>query len=313
MISIYEKENFGQSDIDQIIQNQMEESTYLEFKSSNSLDNTDRNKKEISKDISAFANSDGGLIIYGIKENDHKADSVDFINGRVITKEWIENVIDSNIKRIIPGLKIFPIRFSNDLEKTIYIIKIPSSISSPHMANDNRYYRRANYKILPLEEYEIRNQYNKKLVTKLVFEDLIINSSGTSRVGERLKSINYTISIQIKNIGFAIEKDYKIEIRLHNRIYEESMPAYNPLNKYLIREEKEFKIFSIPNSSPIFQNEITTITSFFLTFNRSNFEFLSNYGLDIKLYFTSGVEEKCFLIHDRLEYIYGPMKYEDFV
>jgi predicted HTH transcriptional regulator len=125
MISLLKKENLEQSDIELIIRNQAEESTYLEFKSGESLKNSDKNKLQISKEVSAFANSDGGLIIYGIMESDHKAISLDFINGHNISKEWIENVIDSNIKRTIQDIRIFPIRFDSDIEKTIYAIKSP--------------------------------------------------------------------------------------------------------------------------------------------------------------------------------------------
>lgn len=50
-----------------LINNGIEENLHLEYKSSSSLERTEGKKKEISKDISAFANSDGGTIIYGIK------------------------------------------------------------------------------------------------------------------------------------------------------------------------------------------------------------------------------------------------------
>ena len=33
----------------------------------------DKKKAEIAKDVSAFANSDGGIILYGIEEQEHKA------------------------------------------------------------------------------------------------------------------------------------------------------------------------------------------------------------------------------------------------
>jgi len=41
------------------------------------LNNTERNKNEISKDVSAFANSDGGTIIYGIEEEGHLPKRID--------------------------------------------------------------------------------------------------------------------------------------------------------------------------------------------------------------------------------------------
>jgi hypothetical protein len=225
-------------------------------------------------------------------ESDHKAISLDFINGHNISKEWIENVIDSNIKRTIQDIRIFPIRFDSDIEKTIYAIKIPNSQLSPHMANDNRFYRRANFKILPMEEYEIRSLYNKKLVTKLIIEDLIISQAGSSRTGDKINEIDYHFTVQVKNVGLSIEKDYKIEIHIPFQFYQTCKPAYNPLQKYQIRIENNYSVFSIPNSSPIFQNEITTILTFPLSFTRSTFSIIKGLGIRLKLYFTSGTDEK---------------------
>jgi len=90
---------------------------------------------EIVKDVSSFANSAGGMIIYGIKELNHVADSFTFIDGNIYTKEWIEQVIQSGIQRKIEGLKIFPVRFDDNIEKSIYVIKIPESFSAPHILN----------------------------------------------------------------------------------------------------------------------------------------------------------------------------------
>jgi predicted HTH transcriptional regulator len=51
-----------------LIENEIEESLTLEYKSAEALDRTDFKKKEITKDVSAMANSAGGTIIYGIFE-----------------------------------------------------------------------------------------------------------------------------------------------------------------------------------------------------------------------------------------------------
>lgn len=87
MTNFFERENFTQADLQKLIDNQVEESTYLDFKSAPSLEKSDKKRGEIGKDVSAFANADGGIIIYGMKEQDHVADSFSFIDGNVFTKE----------------------------------------------------------------------------------------------------------------------------------------------------------------------------------------------------------------------------------
>ena len=60
----------SEDDLNNFIKNKIEENTNLEYKDPLSLDN----KREIAKDISAMANSNGGIIIYGLCEDnkDHK-------------------------------------------------------------------------------------------------------------------------------------------------------------------------------------------------------------------------------------------------
>ena len=81
-----------------------EETSNLEFKRSDALDNTDGNKRELAKDVSAMANAAGGVIVYGIGEKDNLADGLD--QGTMQTKEWIDQVLTSNIEPKIPNVTI---------------------------------------------------------------------------------------------------------------------------------------------------------------------------------------------------------------
>ena len=53
-----------------LINDEVEENLLLEYKGAGAIGRTDGKKKEISKDISAMANSAGGIVIYGITEFD---------------------------------------------------------------------------------------------------------------------------------------------------------------------------------------------------------------------------------------------------
>ncbi|WP_228414812.1 helix-turn-helix domain-containing protein [Chryseobacterium sp. G0201] len=56
--------------INQFIKDCIEENIHLDYKGAGSISKVNEKKKEISKDVSAFANSDGGTIIYGVREFD---------------------------------------------------------------------------------------------------------------------------------------------------------------------------------------------------------------------------------------------------
>jgi len=83
-------------DLELLIQQQVQESLHLDYKRSASLSKS--GQKEIPKDVSAFANSDGGMIIYGIEELGHLPIRIDDgASNSIITREWIEQAILSNI------------------------------------------------------------------------------------------------------------------------------------------------------------------------------------------------------------------------
>ena len=56
------KEIFTEKDILDLIENEIEESIYLDFKAGDALGRSDGKRKEISKDVSAFANSDDWVV-----------------------------------------------------------------------------------------------------------------------------------------------------------------------------------------------------------------------------------------------------------
>lgn len=56
----------NEQDIQRLINDQIEENIHLDYKREIAL--SPKGKKELAKDVSAFANSKGGVIIYGIEE-----------------------------------------------------------------------------------------------------------------------------------------------------------------------------------------------------------------------------------------------------
>ena len=88
------REQWTLEKINQLIENQVQENLNLEYKSSGALKKIPDAKKEITKDVSAMANSDGGIIIYGMIENKetHIPESIDTIDQGEFPKEWLEQV-----------------------------------------------------------------------------------------------------------------------------------------------------------------------------------------------------------------------------
>ena len=60
-----------------MVKDGIEESLVLKYKASAALGKKSKQKTEISKDVSAFANATGGQLIYGIAEKGRKAVELD--------------------------------------------------------------------------------------------------------------------------------------------------------------------------------------------------------------------------------------------
>ena len=165
--------------IKQYISDGIEENIHLDYKGADSISKTNDKKNEISKDVSAFANSDGGVIIYGVKEYDeldknHLPEKTQPIDGNEYSKEWLEQIINSTISPKIHNIKIIPIQ-TDDIKSNlvIYVVEIPKS-NTAHQMKDKRYYRRYNFQSIPMDDWEIKDIINRVSQTKfeLYFETI---------------------------------------------------------------------------------------------------------------------------------------------
>ncbi|RQO32636.1 hypothetical protein DBR32_03320 [Taibaiella sp. KBW10] len=261
-------EEFTSDTIDQIINSRLEESINIEFKSGAALSNEKSVKKEISKDVSSFANSDGGLIFYGIEEQNHVASSFSFIDGNTYTKEWLENVILSNIQPKIEGLKIFPIRVDNDIEKTFYVIKIPNSNSSPHINGDKKYYRRFNFQSVPMEEYEIRNLYFKPNKSTIDGHRISVNQGQAEFC--KIDHYSFRIIIEVTNSGRYVAEKYKVAFTVNG--IKEVQLVYDKSYSYNTLQGNNSITVSNSEMIPIFPKEVYTILRFEISIPVASYE-----------------------------------------
>jgi hypothetical protein len=153
--------------LQRLIDEEIQESLTLDQKASASLARDSRSRDELCKDVSAFANSAGGQIVYGIEERAQRPVSIDA--GSDITREWIEQVIDLNVQPRIEGLVVTPIAVSAG--RHAYVLTIPqASGRAPHQAPDRKYYKRQNFKSAPMDDYEIRDVLRRATTPELHVE-----------------------------------------------------------------------------------------------------------------------------------------------
>ncbi len=168
--------NWTESKLQNFITGEIEESLTLEYKSAEALDRTEFKKKEITKDVSAMANSAGGLLIYGIREfseleKRHLPEKITPVDRTEFPREWIEQIINA-IRPRIDGILIHSVNLVSGENDTAYIIEIPQS-NTAHQASDHRYYKRFNFQAVPMEDYEVRDVMFRENAPNIVLNFLV--------------------------------------------------------------------------------------------------------------------------------------------
>jgi hypothetical protein len=291
----------SEKDILALMANKKEENISLDYKESKALSNNDRNKFEISKDVSAFANSVGGTIIYGIREEGHIPVKID--NGvypKEITKEWLESIIDSRISPRIDGLEIIPIELKEtNPGRYIYIVNIPQSTRAPHQASDKRYYKRYNFKSAPMEDYEIKDVANRRIAFRpLVLVDTLIRHS-------------IVVCLSIKNIGSEVALNVKLkpdkDLKLRSERDTEDIPIFSKGIKFF-PPDKEFVFWYGTFPEIVNGNQKPSSFNIQVTYNKLNdplTEYVDDFHIDIRDYYyttskTSFIEDEAKKIREAL-------------
>ena len=147
--------DIDEKDIQALVEHETQESAELEFK--RDIESTDRGKKKLAKHVSAMANANGGIIIFGIEEKDSKADKligIDEMVGDQPVGEFVNNVL---ISRVRPRLAVQPqaVKLANG--KVVLVLQVSRIPYRPHMVlAENVYYVRHNCSVALADEHEVR-------------------------------------------------------------------------------------------------------------------------------------------------------------
>lgn len=165
VIHIFDKklQDITEEDLHNLIKNKVIENKTLEYKEKLNL-SKDNDKKEFLADITAFANSEGGYIIYGIREN--KGLPVEFLGiedkdqDKDKLTQTINNLLQDGVSPRIADVKLHFLELNN--EKQILIIKILQSFMSPHrvvIKGHNEFYARNSNGKYKMDVNELRTAF----------------------------------------------------------------------------------------------------------------------------------------------------------
>ena len=181
-MSQFHNTEWWEEELKRMLAEQQPEDLHLDYKEKRSLlprgrggggiDNQKRGQ-DISKDVSSFLNREGGVLIYGVPEDENpdstggapvpSGDDIGFQRDE-ISKETIEHLITSNIKPR-PGPELFrviEVPHGND-GRLIYVVEVGVGIGDVWQAKDQKYYRRYQFKAEPMDHDEINMVRDRSL------------------------------------------------------------------------------------------------------------------------------------------------------
>lgn len=265
--------NWTEKDLEALISEKVEEGQGLDYKRSDSLPgpkSSDIKKFEFCKDVSAFANASGGVLIYGITEEEisqdgkkNKFQPVEFDEGvdpAIITKEHLSRILNSGIQRRLE-YTILPIKLDkNRIGKVSYVIVVPQSKTAHQVIvnQDYRYYRRYETEILRMQDYEIRDVMNRLTGPDLWIDFSVLKENNYLQVSDN--QIQLLISSFLVNKSLEKATHYILNLYLDSRIlplepYAESSFFINNKKRVIARRI----VKAVCPNVPIFGNQLFEI------------------------------------------------------
>jgi hypothetical protein len=208
------------ADLEELCSTHEPESLTLEFKACNELrsgvvrqpgrqpQSNDDVLMELSRDVSAFLNSAGGTITYGIREKKSRADELDRAKAfeQKRKAEWLTQLIRAHVSPPPSLVNVYQVAL--DAESWFLVVEIPQG-QAAYQAKDKRFYKRIGNTVVPMEQYEVadamRRERGALLELSLTPERLSTPSSGPANFNLRLgvTSENY-VSAEHGAIRFSL-------------------------------------------------------------------------------------------------------------
>jgi hypothetical protein len=192
--------------IDEFVSKGQEETLFLDFKtvSDASLAKSE-DKKNFAKALSGFANSSGGLIIWGVdaRKDDRGIDCACGIKEIEPLSLFVSKLNEHTGQFVNPLVDgVMHKRIITLPDRGFAVTLIPASDSGPHMAKagEDRYYKRSGDSFYRMEHFDIEDMFGRRKKPKLSLYTAIIQK-GTLSGGSHGTRYRCSVIIGIENKG----------------------------------------------------------------------------------------------------------------
>ena len=156
-------------DVQRLIDDEERESVTLDYKQADRRWNHTA-KEKIAKHISAFANSEGGILIFGVQCDEDDKDKPVAISGLHPQNgvEDLDRIITAAIRPEIHGLARKKI---SDSEHSVLLVYIPASDGAPHQSMKHKqYFHRSGAQSIAMEHYLVQRYFGRHFYPLLHIE-----------------------------------------------------------------------------------------------------------------------------------------------
>lgn len=163
----------------QLIVERWPESDSLDYKEAAST-STRKDRIELAKDISSFANDLGGTLIYGVPQAEENGVPVpaplESCGFKIESgmPEKMENILLDTIEPVLPNLFIKLVTLREIEPNSLILVNHPASWNKPHMVEaykERRYFRRGNFRAVRMSEREVEAAYASRRSYQITAED----------------------------------------------------------------------------------------------------------------------------------------------
>ncbi len=166
-------------------------------------------RDELAKQLSAFANTGGGRILYGLTDDGQVSNGgiSEVIKGGKSPKDWLESVIPILTDYEIVGVNVYPISAQSPGSaiqpgKSLYVVDIPDSERAPHQSKrDWRYYVRLGSTSQPAPHRLIEDIRNRARHPNLDVIHSDLYNVSTQKQADLKGQVLLYIGLTLKNLG----------------------------------------------------------------------------------------------------------------
>lgn len=117
-----------------------DEDNRWELKSANILASKGELKKELGKQMSAFANSGGGCLVIGFADKTRQVQACEEKIGRQSMKDFLSTMVEQSVEYPLQSYSVHRIPFTSEPTHSVFVIEVGDSPAAPHQAKDERQY-----------------------------------------------------------------------------------------------------------------------------------------------------------------------------